>query len=112
MVRAASKGIRLQTLTLGAVLGGFGLVSIWAIPRLLRPEWMAVTLIYPFVAVGYPAHAIGQFEGVMLSVVNLNRWVAEFYALYVFLFVGSALPLVPRLGAVEDGWGELVVLAS
>jgi PST family polysaccharide transporter len=112
MVRAASEGMRLQTLTLGAVLAGFGLVTPWVIPRLFGPEWAAVTVIYPFVAVGYLANAIGQFEIVMLNVVDLSRRVAEFHFLYLVLFAGSALVLVPRIGAFGYGWSELVALLS
>jgi O-antigen/teichoic acid export membrane protein len=112
MVRAASDGMRLQVLALGAVLAGFGLVSQWAIPRLFGAEWLPVTVIYPFVAIGYLAHAIGQFEVAMLNVVDLTRRVAEFHLLHLLLFAGAALILVPRMGPVGYGWSEVAAVPS
>jgi O-antigen/teichoic acid export membrane protein len=112
MVRAASEGMQLQTLALGGVLAGFGLVSRWAIPRLLGAEWTTVSVIFPFVAISYLAHAIGQFEIAMLNVVDLTRRAAEFHLLHLVLFAGSALILVPRLGPLGYGWSEVAALPS
>ena len=112
MVRAASDGMRLQVLALGAVLAGFGLVSEWAIPRLFGAEWLPVTVIYPFVAIGYLAHAIGQFEVAMLNVVDLTKRVAEFHLLHLLLFAGTALILVPRIGPIGYGWSEVAAVPS
>ena len=72
MVRAASDGMRIQVVTLGAVLAGFGLVSHWAIPRLFGAEWMTVTVLYPFVAIGYLTIGLFQPEAAMLNVVELS----------------------------------------
>lgn len=112
MARAASDAMRLQVLVLGAVLTGFGLVSHWAIPRLLGPEWTMVTSIYPFVALSYLTHSIFQMEVAMLGVVGMNRQVAVFHLTHLALFAGAALVLVPRLGPVGYGWSEVVALAG
>jgi PST family polysaccharide transporter len=112
MIRAAGDGMRLQALTLGVVLAGFGLVSHWAVPRLFGLEWILVTAIYPFVAVAYLANAVFQFEIVMLNVVGLTRQVAEFHLLYLVLFAATAIVLVPRAGPVGYAWSEMVALPT
>jgi PST family polysaccharide transporter len=112
MVRAASDGMRIQVVTLGAVLAGFGLVSHWVIPRVFGPEWTTVTVLYPFVAIGYLTNAVCQLETAMLNVVSLSRRVGEFHLVYLVLFVGSALILVPRIGPLAYGWSEIAALPS
>ena len=112
MVRAASDGMRIQVVTLGAVLAGFGLVSHWVIPRLFGAEWMTVTALYPFVAIGYLTNGLCQPEAAMLNVVSLSRRVGEFHLVYLALFVGAALILVPRIGPLAYGWSEIAALPS
>ena len=112
MVRAASDGMQLQVLSLGGLLAGFGLISHWAIPKLFGTGWDAVISLYPFVATGYLSNGLGQLETAMLNVVNLSRQVAWFHLLHVTLFVGTALVLVPRIGAMGYGWGEIAGLAA
>src|SRR4029079_11417879 len=107
MVRAASDGMCIQVVTLGAVLAGFGLASHWVIPRVFGSEWITVTALYPFVAIGYLTHGLFQPEAVMLNVVSLSRRVGEFHLVYLALFVGSALILVPRIGPLAYGLSEI-----
>ena len=112
MVRAASDGMRIQVVTLGAVLAGFGLASHWVIPRVFGPEWMTVAVLYPFVAIGYLTSALFQPETAMLFVVSLSRRVGEFHLMFLALFVGAALILVPRIGPLAYGWSEIAALPS
>jgi len=112
MVRAASDGMRIQVVTLGAVLAGFGLASHWVIPRVFGPEWMTVTALYPFVAIGYLTSGLFQPEAAMLNVVSLSRRVGEFHLMFLVLFVAAALILVPRIGPLAYGWSEIAALPS
>ena len=63
-------------------------------------------------AVGYLTNAMFQTETAMLNVVSLSMRVGEFHLLYLALFVGTALILVPRLGPLAYGWSEIVALPS
>lgn len=110
MLKAVSDGMRLQVLALGAVLATFGLMAPWAIPRLFGQEWVAVTVIYPFIALSYLTHSGFQMESSALYVVKQIARVGLFNIVHIVLFAGSALVLVPRFGAIGYGWGEMIAL--
>jgi O-antigen/teichoic acid export membrane protein len=112
MLRAANDAMQMQVFALGVVLAGFGLIAPWVVPRLFGAQWSSVTALYPFVALGSLAISVFQLELAMLSVVKLNSHVAAFYATHLALFaVGSAV-LLPLLGVIGYGWGEVVALAG
>ena len=73
---------------------------------------MTVTALYPFVAIGYLTNGLCQPEAAMLNVVSLSRRVGEFHLVYLALFVGAALILVPRIGPLAYGWSEIAALPS
>lgn len=110
MLRAASDAMRLQILALGTVLAGFGIVAPWIIPRIFGPQWSTVTLLYPFVALGYLAHSMFQMETAMLNVIHRTRQVAVFHLVHLVLFASAVAVLAPRIGAVAYGWGEVVAM--
>ncbi|HEY0777776.1 MAG TPA: oligosaccharide flippase family protein [Gemmatirosa sp.] len=108
MLRALNDGMRLQVLSLGVVLTGFGFAAPWVIPRLFGQQWALVTAIYPFIALDYLTYSMFQLETSMLNVVKLTRSVAEFHLLHLALFASATAVLVPRLGAIGYGWAAVV----
>lgn len=110
--RAVSEGIRLQLVALGPLLVAFGWIAPWAIPRLFGPQWLPVLDVYPFIALSYLVNAVFSLHSSALYVLRRNWEVATFHVVHVAMFAGTALVLVPPLGAVGYGLAELVALAS
>jgi len=111
-IKALADGVSLQLMTVGPLLAGFGLVAPWLIPLLFGPSWLGTVMVYPFIATGHLAGAAFNLHTSVLYVLRKIWEVAAFHLVYIILFAGSALLLVPRLGLRGYGWAELAALPS
>jgi len=112
LVSAINEGMRLQVLALGGFLVAFSLVAPMILPPLLGSNWLPVLEVYPFIALGYLASTLFQLHSSVLYVLQRNRQVMIFHLVYIALFAGSALWLVPLMGFIGYGWAEVVALVS
>jgi PST family polysaccharide transporter len=112
LIKAITEGMRLQVLALGLLYLGFVLIGPWLLPILLCERWTPVMQIFPFIALGYLVNALFNLHSSALYVVRRNWEVAFFHLIHIILFVGGALILVPRLGIIGYGLGEVIALLS
>jgi len=112
LIKAITEGMRLQVLALGLLYLGFVLIGPWLLPILLGERWTPVMQIFPFIALGYLVNALFNLHSSALYVVRRNWEVAFFHLIHIILFVGGALILVPRLGIIGYGLGEVIALLS
>jgi PST family polysaccharide transporter len=73
---------------------------------------MPVVMVYPFIALSNLTNSLFNMHSSALYVLRRNWEVTAFNVVYMVLFVGAALLLVPRFGLVGYGWAEVATLAS
>lgn len=112
LVRGITEGMLLQTLAVGTILLGFGWVGHMAVPILFGDRWAPVMDIYPYVALAYFVNAQFTMHSSALSVLERNGAVALFNFVHVAIFAAVALAMVPRIGIMGYGWGEVAALVS
>jgi len=112
LVKALTEGTSLQLMALGPLLAGFGLVAPWVFPLLIGYSWLPTLEVYPFLALGYLSGTVVTLHQSVLYVLRRIWEVAVFRLMHLVLFFGSALLLVPHLGATGYGWAEIVALPS
>ena len=110
LVSAVSEGMRLQVLVLGPILVAFGLLAPTVMRSLFGERWVVVSQLYPFVALAILTGAVFNLYTSTLCLVNRTLHVAIFEFVYLILFVGGALVLVPRIGVLGYAWSELIAL--
>lgn len=110
LVKALTKGTSLQLIALGPLLAGFGLIAPWVFPLLFGYSWLPTLEVYSFIAL---AHLSGMAVSLHSSILFVLRRILEltcFRLLYLVLFAGSAMLLVPYLGLTGYGWAEVIPL--
>lgn len=110
--QAIREGMELQALALGTLLLGFGWVGGLLVPWFFGARWAQVMDIYPYIAFGYFTNALFNLHSSVLALLKHNLQVAAFHVLHLALFAGTAAMLVPRLGIVGYGLGEIAALGS
>lgn len=112
LLGAVSEAMTLQVLAAGPVLLAFDLMAGVAMPALFGRDWLPVTIVYPFIAIGSLTNAVFSLHTAVLYVTDHNSDVTIFHTVHVILFAGSALVLVPLLGVRGYGWSEIIAIAS
>lgn len=109
--RIIEEAMTLQILGVAPLLA-VGSVMLWFLPLILGEQWEPVRVIFPFLALSSLLNAVFNMHSSALYVLKRNKDVALFHLAYVALFAGSAFLLVPLVGAVGYGLGELVAVAA
>lgn len=110
--RAMEEAMGLQVLAVAPLLAGFAAVAPWLVPVVFGQTWEPVLVVYPFIAFAYLINAVFNMHASVLYVLRRNLDVALFHGVYVLLFAGGALLLVPRLGLLGFGLGQVIAAAS
>jgi len=110
--KAVTEGMSFQIIAVGPFLTGFGLVAPWILPLFFGPRWLPVLEVYPFIALSYLTNAMFTLHSSALYVLQRNWKVAIFHLVYISLFFGSALLLVPRLGVEGYGWAAVAAFPA
>jgi len=110
--QSITEGMRLQTLAVGLPLAGFAIIAPYTIAHAFGTRWEPAIRVYPFIALSYFASSVFNLHSSVLYLLKRNWSVTAFHAVHVFLIAGSAVLLVPRMGILGYGWGEVVALAS
>ena len=110
--RAVTEGMGLQILALGPLLVVVSWVLPVLIPLVFGDRWLPVVAVYPYIALSNLINSMFNMHSSTLYVLRRNWEVTAFHIVYMALFVGAALVLLPRLGLVGYGWAEVVTLAS
>lgn len=106
--KALERALELQVLVLGPLLCLFALCGPWLVPRMMGARWLGVLTVFPFVAIGVLLSSIFNLQASALFVVGEQWAVLRAYAFHVVLLSLTTLLLLPRLGIVAYGWGEIV----
>jgi PST family polysaccharide transporter len=109
---AIREGMELQALAIGSSLVGFAWLGGILVPWFFGARWAPVMDIYPYIALGYFTNAMFNMHSSVLSLLRRNMRVAVFHTVHVCLFAGVAAVLVPRIGMIGYGIGEVVALLS
>jgi len=112
LVRAINEGMQLQLLAVAPLLLLFGFAAPVLVPFALGDEWRPIIVVFPFIAAAYLAALLFNFHSATLYVRNRNGDVAVYHAAHTGLLAATALALVPSLGLVGYGLGELATLAG
>jgi O-antigen/teichoic acid export membrane protein len=110
--RAMEEAMSLQVLAVAPLLAGFAAVGPWLVPTLFGEQWKPVLVVYPFIALSYAVNAIFNMPISVLYVHGRNWSVAVANVLHIVLFASGSLILVPRLGLLGYGLGEMIALVS
>jgi PST family polysaccharide transporter len=110
--RAMEEAMSLQLLAVAPLLAGFAAVGPWLVPALFGQEWRSVLVVFPFIALSYAVNAIFSMPTSVLYVLGRNWNVTLSHIIHSVLFAGGSLILVPRLGLLGYGLGEVVAIAS
>ena len=109
---AVREGMELQGLAIGSALVGFAWFGPILVPWFFGARWAPVMDIYPYIALGYFTNALFNMHSSVLSLLKRNIQVAIFHAVHICLFAAVAAVLVPKLGMVGYGLGEVAALFS
>ena len=112
LLTAVSEAMSLQVVAAAPVLVAFDLVAGALMPVLFGRDWLPVTIVYPFIAIGSLTNAVFSMHTAALYVTDHNKDVTVFHAVHVALFAGAALFLVPIVGLRGYGWSEVVAIGS
>jgi O-antigen/teichoic acid export membrane protein len=110
--KGITEGMRLQALTAGFPIAAFALVAPFLIPLGFGHNWSPALRVFPFIALSALSNAMFNLHSSVLYLLGRNYSVALFHVVHVFLFAGSAIFLVPRIGFLGFGWAETVALVS
>jgi O-antigen/teichoic acid export membrane protein len=109
--RAMEEAMGLQVLAVAPLLAGFAAAGPWVIPTLFGEQWAPVLIVYPFIALSYAVDATFNMPRSVLYVQGRNWSVALANIAGLVLFAGGSLILIPRLGLLGYGLGEMIGLA-
>lgn len=107
-----TEGMRFQAAAVGFPLAFFTLLAPFLVPLGLGHHWAPAVRVFPFIALGCLSNALFNLHTTVLYMLGRNLQVAWFHIVHVFLFAGSAVVFVPRVGFVGYGWAEVVALLS
>jgi PST family polysaccharide transporter len=103
LLRAINEGMRLQVPAIAPFLLLFAWLGPWIVGVVLGPEWMQVSVIFPYLASSFLVNAVFTMQSAALYVLGQNLRVGTTHLLQLALLGGVALLLVPRIGLI--GWG-------
>lgn len=107
------EGMRLQVMAVGLPLATFAIVAPVILPLVFGKQWNPMLQVFPFVALSYLSQAIfNNLHASVLYLLHKNILVTWSNLIHIFLFIGSAIILVPRLGFIGYGWAEMCALFS
>ncbi len=106
-IRSTANGARIQVLLFGPLLIVFAVLGDWLVELLFGEIWLPVMEIYPLMATGYLVNAVFSIYASALFVLRHNWRVATFNLVHVLLFAATTFILVPHLGLISYGIGEL-----
>jgi len=112
LANAIKEGTEYQTLLLGPIYVVFTLIGPFLIDFVYAGKWLEVMSIFPFIAAGFLANAAFSLHSSALYVLRHNISVGIFHAIHVAVFAGTVLILIPSMGIVAYGIGELVAIVS
>jgi PST family polysaccharide transporter len=112
LVRTIEEGTRWQMLPLGVGFVGFVWLSPFAVPLVFGSDWSPVLTLLPFVAFGYLTNTLFTLQVSGLFVLRRYLDVAAVHLVHVVLFALTAAVLVPRVGLVGYGYGEIAATAA
>ena len=112
LVRTIEEGTRWQMLPLGVGFVGFVWLAPFAVPLVFGSDWSPVLILLPFVAFGYLTNTLFTLQISGLFVLRRNLEVAAVHLVHVLLFAVTAAVLVPRVGLIGYGYGEIAATAA
>ena len=112
LVRTIEEGTRWQMLPLGVGFVGFVWLAPFVVPLVFGSDWSPVLILLPFVAFGYLTNTLFTLQISGLFVLRRNLAVAAVHLVHVVLFALTAAVLVPRIGLVGYGYGEIAGTAA
>jgi O-antigen/teichoic acid export membrane protein len=110
--KALEKAFELQVIILGPLLCMFALCGPWLVPRLMGSRWSGLLEVYPFVAIGVLLSSVFNLQASALFVVGEQWAVLRAYTCHVTLLGLATFLLLPRLGILAYGWGEVLACAG
>ena len=112
LLRAVEGGMRLQVPAVAPLLLLFAWLGPWLVPALLGREWRQVPELFPFVAAAFLFNAVFTMQTSALFVIRRNRAVATTHSIQMILLGAVSFALIPVLGLVGWGVGELAALGG
>jgi PST family polysaccharide transporter len=107
LVRTIEEGTRWQMLPLGLGFVAFTWLAPFAVPLVFGSEWSPVLRLLPFVAFGYLTNTLFSLQVSGLFVLRRYLDVAAVHLVHLSLFALAAAVLVPRVGLIGYGFGEI-----
>jgi PST family polysaccharide transporter len=112
LVRTIEEGTRWQMLPLGVGFVAFVWLAPFAVPLVFGSDWSPVLTLLPFVALGYLTNTLFTLQVSGLLVLRRYIDVAAVHLVHLGLFAVTAAVLVPRVGLIGYGYGEIAGLAG
>jgi O-antigen/teichoic acid export membrane protein len=107
-----TEGMSLQVLAVGIPLTVFAGVGPLILPYIFGRRWDPAFRLFPFLALSYLLTATFNLHTSVLALLKQNGQVMKFNLVHVFLFAGSAVLLLPRMGYVGYGWAEVAAFSG
>ena len=110
--KTLEKAFEIQVVILGPLLCAFALCGPWLVPRLMGSRWTGLVAVYPLIAIGVLLSSVFNLQASALFVVGKQWSVLRAYACHVTLLGLVTFLLLPRLGILAYGWGEVLACAG
>jgi PST family polysaccharide transporter len=109
LCNAIHEGMAYQVLLVAPMYLMFSFVAPWLIDFIYDDNrWLDIMTVFPYIATGYLLNAVFNLHCSALYVLRRNLEVGMFHVTHVILFATASLILVPQLGVVGYGWGEVI----
>ncbi len=105
---ALERALTVQVLILGPLLCAFALCGPWLVPRAIGWRWVGVVSVYPLIAIGVLVSSVSNLQASALFVLGKQWTVLLAYACHVVLLTLGTWLLLPKLGLMAYGWGEVI----
>jgi O-antigen/teichoic acid export membrane protein len=110
--RAISEGMFLQIIAIGPLLCAFALLKPFAIPLAFGSKWMAISQIYPYLALAAIISSMFDLHTSTLTVLGLNFKHAFALLIRVLVLAGATSLLVLHFGVNGYGLAEVAALPA
>lgn len=110
--RAMEEAMVVGVLAVGPLLAGIALVGSEMVPPVFGARWEPALAVYPFIALGVLVNSAHSMQSSVLYVLRQNGSVTVFHLTHVALFAAGAALLVPRVGLIGYGLGEVLALGG
>lgn len=110
--RSIEESMRLQVIAVGFPMAAFSVVAASIFEPIFGHRWDAALQVFPFIAIGYLANAIFNMGSSVLYLLRQNWQVTGFHVCHVALFAATVAVMVPRVGYIGYGLGEIAALLS